>query len=214
MTVAPGLDHGPELVPVNQLSNGRSCGRRAARSTCSSQDAQRRRRHPRRTSAAARADGAWVTREGLSGASCGDGAVSEAVYGDAGHAGEALRGRAQVRVGSAPRGSGAAVVVQAARLRTRMPHLYRARPQLEHHRARLQRSDRHTRRAHSVDVIRPRWATAVLVGIPTAAFSGELTRSPPLSGRCMPAARRSTTQLRVEPCGLSREVVAFGEAGR
>ena len=24
MTVAPGLDHGPELVPVNQLSNGRS----------------------------------------------------------------------------------------------------------------------------------------------------------------------------------------------
>ena len=38
------------------------------------------------------------------------------------------------------------------------------------HRARLQRSDRHTRRAHSVDVIRPRWATAVLVGVPTAAL--------------------------------------------
>ena len=29
-----------------------------------------------------------------------------------------------------------------------------------------------------------------------------------------PAARGSTAQLRVEPCGLSREVVAFGEAGR
>jgi hypothetical protein len=29
-----------------------------------------------------------------------------------------------------------------------------------------------------------------------------------------PAARRSTAQPRVEPCGLSREVVAFGEAGR
>ncbi len=27
-------------------------------------------------------------------------------------------------------------------------------------------------------------------------------------------ARRSTAQLRVEPRGLSREVVAFGEAGR
>jgi hypothetical protein len=36
----------------------------------------------------------------------------------------------------------------------------------------------------------------------------------PIGGRCMPAARRSTAQLRVEPCGLSREVVAFGEAGR
>src|SRR5918994_300998 len=30
----------------------------------------------------------------------------------------------------------------------------------------------------------------------------------------MPAACRSPAQLRVEPCGLSREVVAFGEAGR
>jgi hypothetical protein len=30
----------------------------------------------------------------------------------------------------------------------------------------------------------------------------------------MPAARRSTAQLLVEPCGLSREVVAFREAGR
>ena len=29
-----------------------------------------------------------------------------------------------------------------------------------------------------------------------------------------PDIRRSTAQLRVEPCGLSREVVAFGEAGR
>jgi len=29
----------------------------------------------------------------------------------------------------------------------------------------------------------------------------------------MPPARRSTAQLRVEPCGLSREVVAFGEIG-
>jgi hypothetical protein len=27
----------------------------------------------------------------------------------------------------------------------------------------------------------------------------------------MPAVRRSAAQLRVEPCGLSREVVAFGE---
>jgi hypothetical protein len=30
----------------------------------------------------------------------------------------------------------------------------------------------------------------------------------------MPAARRSTAQLRVEPRGLPREVVALGEAGR
>jgi hypothetical protein len=30
----------------------------------------------------------------------------------------------------------------------------------------------------------------------------------------LPGARRSTAQLRVEPCGLSREVVAFGEVGR
>jgi hypothetical protein len=30
----------------------------------------------------------------------------------------------------------------------------------------------------------------------------------------MPAVRRSTAQFHVEPCGLSREVVAFGEVGR
>jgi hypothetical protein len=35
-----------------------------------------------------------------------------------------------------------------------------------------------------------------------------------LTGRWMPVASGSTAQLRVEPCGLSREVVAFGEVGR
>ena len=32
-----------------------------------------------------------------------------------------------------------------------------------------------------------------------------------LTSRWMPAASGSTAQLRVEPCGLSREVLAFGE---
>ena len=33
-------------------------------------------------------------------------------------------------------------------------------------------------------------------------------------GRQMPATRPSTAHFRIEPCGLSREVVAFGEIGR
>ena len=40
-----------------------------------------------------------------------------------------------------------------------------------------------------------------------AAIAGQTS----LSGRCRPASRRFTPQLRIEPCGLSRQVVAFGE---
>ena len=44
--------------------------------------------------------------------------------------------------------------------------------------------------------------------------SSRLAERQSLTGPVDACRRRSTAQLRVEPCGLSREVVAFGEVGR
>jgi hypothetical protein len=58
---------------------------------------------------------------------------------------------------------------------------------------------------HATDAVLHPWLRAELTAVLAALPPSRSPRRP---------ARRSTAQLRVEPCGLSREVIAFGQAGR